>query len=78
MSDSDSNNNMGKIIGGVIIGLAAGAALGILLAPDKGSETRKKINTGAKELADNLKDKVMEGVDSIKQKFNDHARVNQS
>ena len=33
----------GKVMLGILAGLAAGEALGILFAPDKGSETRKKI-----------------------------------
>ena len=33
----------GKLITGVIVGATAGAILGILMAPDKGSETRKKL-----------------------------------
>ena len=33
----------GKVLLGVLAGAAAGALLGVLLAPDKGSETRKKI-----------------------------------
>lgn len=44
----------GKIILGVLAGLAAGAALGILFAPDKGDKTRKKIAGSAKDLKNKM------------------------
>jgi gas vesicle protein len=47
---------------GVLIGAAGGAIAGVLYAPDKGSETRKKI----KDKADHLKDDVSEKFDEIK------------
>ena len=50
----------GKIILGVLAGLAAGAALGILFAPDKGSETRKKIAEKGKDCGADMKDKFNE------------------
>lgn len=40
----------GKVLLGVLAGLATGAALGILFAPDKGSATRKKISKRAKNM----------------------------
>jgi gas vesicle protein len=48
----------GKIILGVLAGLAAGALVGILFAPDKGSETRKKIIDKGESYVDNLKEKI--------------------
>lgn len=50
-------NNTGKILTAVAAGAAAGAVLGILFAPDKGSETRRKINEQGKKVADDLKNK---------------------
>jgi len=47
---------------GMIVGAAAGAVAGILFAPDKGSETRKKI----KEKSDELKDDIEKSFNDIK------------
>ncbi len=59
----------GKIISGVLIGAAAGAILGILFAPDRGSETRRKISQKGTDLADSLKNKFNDFVDSVSEKF---------
>lgn len=48
----------GKIILGILAGAVAGSIIGILFAPDKGTETRKKIIHKGEEYADNLKEKV--------------------
>lgn len=60
-------NNTGKIFTAFAAGAVAGAILGVLFAPDKGSETRKKINEKGKDVANDLKDKFNKG----KEKFND-------
>lgn len=58
-------NNTGKIITAVAAGAAAGAVLGVLFAPDKGSETRRKINEQGKKIADNVKDKIQKGKEKL-------------
>ncbi|MBC7864688.1 MAG: YtxH domain-containing protein [Bacteroidia bacterium] len=59
--------NSGKIIGALLLGAVVGVSMGILFAPDKGSETRKKMFNGAKDLADNLKEKIREGAEKMKE-----------
>ncbi len=59
-----------KILLGFVIGAAVGGALGILFAPDKGAETRRKIADQGNDLADNLKGKITDLVDGVKDKFN--------
>ena len=49
--------NAGKILLGVIAGAAAGALLGLLFAPEKGSDTRRMISDKEGDIADLLKDK---------------------
>jgi gas vesicle protein len=50
----------GKALLGVFAGIAAGAALGILFAPGKGSNTRKNISRKTKDLVDAVNDKLEE------------------
>ena len=50
-------NTSGKILAAVAAGIAAGAVLGILFAPDKGSETRRKMNEKGKKFAADVKEK---------------------
>lgn len=49
--------NSGKLVLGVMAGLAAGAVLGVLFAPDKGVNLRRKISKNGQEYLDNLKSK---------------------
>ena len=48
------SNSVTKILLAAVTGLAAGIALGILFAPDKGSETRKKIRKTVDDLTDRI------------------------
>jgi gas vesicle protein len=59
----------GKVLLGVLAGIAVGAALGILFAPEKGSVTRKKISEKSDEYADDLVEKFNEFIESINEKF---------
>jgi gas vesicle protein len=57
----EKSSDAAKIIGALIIGAAVGGALGLLFAPDKGSETRKKLMRSGE---DTLKD--------LEERFNDY------
>jgi gas vesicle protein len=54
----ENSNNTGKIIGAVLLGVAIGGILGVLFAPDKGSETRKKILAKGEDFKDLVQDKI--------------------
>lgn len=66
-----SNDKSGAVIA-LLAGLAVGAVLGVLFAPDSGKKIRERITDKALDLADNakdglysIKDKVTMGRDSI-------------
>lgn len=50
-------------------GVAVGAILGILFAPDKGSATREKISKKGSDLGGDLSGKVKEFTDMISKQF---------
>ncbi|HEY9117945.1 MAG TPA: YtxH domain-containing protein [Roseivirga sp.] len=63
-------NNTAKIITGVLAGVTAGAITGILLAPDSGKNTRKKLATSANDLVDTLKEEVDSKTETAKDTYN--------
>lgn len=73
-------NDNTKILVALLAGVAVGTALGILFAPDKGTDTRDKLSDALKNLGDTIKDRAAEEienltsmkdqvVDSVKSKF---------
>ena len=60
---------IGRIVFGVLAAMGVGTILGILFAPDKGSETRKKISSKTRDLSDELNTKVNEALNSVNKKM---------
>ncbi|MFT3936671.1 MAG: YtxH domain-containing protein [Chitinophagaceae bacterium] len=58
-----------KVLLGFLAGAAAGALAGILLAPDKGSETRKKISKKTSDLGESLKGSFNDFIDGVKESY---------
>jgi gas vesicle protein len=60
----------GKVVIGALAGIAAGAVIGILFAPDKGSESRNKMIKKSEDYLDSVKEKFNTLLDSMAGKFN--------
>ena len=58
-------NDNSKVLIGLLAGLAAGAALGLLFAPEKGSETRDKLSQSLKDLGDAIKDRAADEINNL-------------
>ena len=63
--------NKSKILVAALAGAAAGAAIGLLFAPDKGSKTRKKIAKKGTDLKDDVMEKIEDSLSSL-QKLKDN------
>ena len=61
----------GKVLLGLLAGVAAGALLGVLFAPDKGWVTRKRIAKKSEDYVDGLTEKFNEFLDTVSEKLDD-------
>jgi len=61
--------NSGKVLLGVLAGIAVGAMAGILLAPEKGSETRKMISRKSDAYAEKLGTQFKGFIEGMTDKF---------
>ncbi|WP_295768461.1 YtxH domain-containing protein [uncultured Mucilaginibacter sp.] len=62
-----------KIIAALLVGAAAGAAIGLLLAPESGSELREDIADYVNDLVDKTKSKAQTAANDLKEYGNDVA-----
>ncbi|MEI7896130.1 MAG: YtxH domain-containing protein [bacterium] len=62
-------NSGSKVLFAALIGVAAGIGVGILLAPAKGSKTRKRLKKRLLGLADTMQDDLSEKLNAIKSVF---------
>jgi len=60
--------NTSKILLALLAGAAAGIAIGIMIAPEKGSESRQKVKDTTKKLADSILETAEEMIDDIGRK----------
>lgn len=59
----------GKVVLAGLAGIAAGAILGILFAPEKGSRTRRQIFNKGNDYAEDLKDKFDDMLETMSNKY---------
>ena len=58
-------NDNSKVFAALLIGLAAGAGLGILFAPEKGNETRDKLTVSLKNFGNSIKETAASEIDNL-------------
>ena len=73
----NSNDSL-KVIGALMVGEAVGGVLGMLFAPAKGSESRRKLANKPEEITDAIKERfddfleeVKDEIEMVKHKAND-------
>ncbi len=58
-----------KVILGILAGVAGGAILGLLFAPEKGARTRKRISDTSEDYAEELKDTFNDYVNAVSKQY---------
>ena len=59
-------NSGSKVLLAALVGLAAGIGLGMLIAPSKGSKTRKRLKKRIMGIADMMQDELSEKVGAFR------------
>jgi gas vesicle protein len=65
--------NKANVVVGILAGVAVGALLGVLFAPDSGVRTRRKLSRKGLDAVDDLKSKFDEMLDEFTEKM-EHKR----
>ncbi|MCO6459998.1 MAG: YtxH domain-containing protein [Saprospiraceae bacterium] len=68
------SKDVGKTVLALFAGIAAGVALGVLLAPEKGEDTRHKISDATNKITNDLREKVLDGIKKIRAKKDQYAQ----
>lgn len=68
---SNTNGNTGEVLLSILAGAAIGVGVGVLIAPDKGSNTRKKIKNKFNSTKEGAEEKIEELMAYLSQKSND-------
>lgn len=61
-----------KSLPGILLGLAIGAVAGLLLAPQSGKKTRKRVTSESDSFFKDLQDQLQTGLENIKSQYNDY------
>lgn len=64
-----NRNVLGRVVKSILISATVSLITGILFAPDKGSETRKKISKKGKEFSDMTRDEFEEFINYTRKKY---------
>ncbi|MBI1191642.1 MAG: YtxH domain-containing protein [Bacteroidetes bacterium] len=62
----ENSKHTAQIIGAALVGVAVGAVVGMLFAPEKGKKTRKRLMKGAEDAAENLTSTVKDQINALR------------